>query len=61
MERFKVTFYPDNKTVEVDKGKTILSAAISAQVFVNTSCGGDGVCGRCKIILSKSLAIGHKL
>ena len=42
---------PDNKTVEVDKGKTVLSAAISAGVYINSSCGGDGVCGRCKMIL----------
>ncbi len=53
MEKFKVTFYPDNKTIEVEKGKTILSAAISAGVCVNSGCGGDGVCGRCKVILKK--------
>ncbi|MFH1413421.1 MAG: ASKHA domain-containing protein [Candidatus Omnitrophota bacterium] len=53
MEKFKVRFYPDNKAVEVEKGKTILSAAISAQVFINSSCGGDGVCGRCKVVLKK--------
>jgi uncharacterized 2Fe-2S/4Fe-4S cluster protein (DUF4445 family) len=53
MEKFKVTFYPDNKTIEVEKGKTILSAAISAGVYINSSCGGDGVCGRCKVILKK--------
>ncbi|MCM8795583.1 MAG: ASKHA domain-containing protein [Candidatus Omnitrophica bacterium] len=51
MEKFKVTFYPDDKTVEIEKGKTILSAAISAGVYINSSCGGDGVCGRCKVIL----------
>ncbi len=53
MEKFKVTFYPDNKTIEVEKGKNILSAAISARVYINSSCGGDGVCGRCKVILKK--------
>ncbi|MFH1269833.1 MAG: ASKHA domain-containing protein [Candidatus Omnitrophota bacterium] len=53
MEKYKVTFYPDNKTIEVEKDKTILSAAISAGVYINTSCGGDGVCGRCKVILKK--------
>ena len=53
MDKFKVTFYPDNKTIEVEKGKTILSAAISAGVYINSSCGGDGVCGRCKVILKK--------
>ncbi len=51
MEKFKVTFYPDNKTIEVEKGKTVLSAAISAGVYINSSCGGDGVCGRCKVVV----------
>jgi uncharacterized 2Fe-2S/4Fe-4S cluster protein (DUF4445 family) len=53
MEKFKVTFYPDNKTIEVEKGKHILSAAISAGAYINSSCGGDGVCGRCKVVLKK--------
>jgi uncharacterized 2Fe-2S/4Fe-4S cluster protein (DUF4445 family) len=53
MDKFKVTFLPDNKTIEVEKGKTILSAAISGGIYINSSCGGDGVCGRCKIILKK--------
>jgi uncharacterized 2Fe-2S/4Fe-4S cluster protein (DUF4445 family) len=53
MEKFKVTFYPDDKTIEVDKGKTILSASISAGVYINSSCGGDGICGRCKVILKR--------
>lgn len=48
-----MTFYPDNKTVEAQAGRTVLSAAISAGVYINSSCGGDGVCGRCKIILKK--------
>ena len=59
MEKLKVTFYPDNKTVEVDKGKTILSASISAGVYITSSCGGDGVCGRCKVILKKGQVLTH--
>lgn len=53
MEKYKVKFYPDNKVVEVEKDKTILSAALSAGVYINSACGGDGVCGRCKVILRK--------
>ena len=53
MEKFKVTFYPDNKTVVVEKDRTILSAAISAGVNINSPCGGDGVCGRCKVIVKR--------
>ncbi len=51
MDKFRVTFHPNNKTIEVEKGKTILSAAISAGVYINSSCGGDGVCGRCKVVV----------
>ena len=47
---------PDNKPIQIEEGKTILSAAISAGIHINSSCGGDGVCGRCKIILKKGKA-----
>ncbi len=57
MDKFKILFLPDNKTIESEKGKTILSAAISAGIHINSSCGGDGVCGRCKIILKKGQAV----
>jgi uncharacterized 2Fe-2S/4Fe-4S cluster protein (DUF4445 family) len=53
MEKLKITFYPDDKSVEVERGKSVLSAAISAGVYINSSCGGDGVCGRCKVILKQ--------
>jgi len=57
MEKFKVTFLPDNKIIEVAKDTTILSAAISAGVFIKSSCGGDGVCGQCKVVLKKGSVI----
>lgn len=59
MEKFRVTFYPDNKSIEVEKDRTILSAAISAGVYINSACGGDGVCGRCKVRLRKGEAVSH--
>jgi uncharacterized 2Fe-2S/4Fe-4S cluster protein (DUF4445 family) len=53
MDKIKVTFYPDNKSVEAEKGSHLLSCAISAGVYINSSCGGDGVCGRCRVIIKK--------
>jgi uncharacterized 2Fe-2S/4Fe-4S cluster protein (DUF4445 family) len=53
MEKFKATFYPQNKTVEMQPDENILSAALSAGIYINSSCGGDGVCGRCKVIIRK--------
>ncbi len=41
----------------VEKDRTILSAAISAGVNINSPCGGDGVCGRCKVKVTKGKVI----
>lgn len=51
MEKYIVTFYPDNKKIVVDRGTTLLAAAISAHIHLDSSCGGDGVCGKCKVIV----------
>ena len=53
MEKFKVLFKPHNKTVEVERSHELLSAAIAAGAYINSSCGGDGVCGRCKVVIEK--------
>jgi len=57
MEKYKVTFYPFNKTVDIAKDENILSCALSAGVYINSSCGGDGVCGRCKVIIKKGKVV----
>ncbi|MBN3038183.1 MAG: DUF4445 domain-containing protein [Candidatus Omnitrophica bacterium] len=51
-QTYTVTFYhPEPVRIEANKGKDLLSAAIEAGVFIHSSCGGDGVCGRCKVIV----------
>jgi uncharacterized 2Fe-2S/4Fe-4S cluster protein (DUF4445 family) len=57
MTKFKVTFQPENETVEVEKDRTILSAALSVGIYLNSSCGADGVCGRCKVILRRGKVV----
>ncbi len=52
-ERYHVHFLPNDKTVEVDGGQTILEAAHKAGVYINSLCGGEGVCGKCKVIVDK--------
>jgi uncharacterized 2Fe-2S/4Fe-4S cluster protein (DUF4445 family) len=37
--------------VEVPEGENLLRAAVAAGVHINASCGGEGVCGKCKILL----------
>jgi len=47
----RVHFLPDDVSVNVDRGTTILDAARKAKVYVNSICGGDGICGKCKVIV----------
>lgn len=48
---YKVTFQPDGTTVAIEEGKTLLDAAHMAEIYVNSLCAGDGICGRCRVIL----------
>lgn len=49
----KVRFYLDEeeKTTEIKRGITLLEAAFRAGVNINSICGGDEICGRCRVIL----------
>ena len=51
MEQFTITFLPENKLVSIDRGSDLLTAGIKAGVHITNSCGGEGVCGRCKLII----------
>lgn len=49
---YKVHFLPSEVTVDIEKGKTILDASYKGDLFINALCGGDGTCGKCKVILN---------
>ncbi len=49
MGTYTVTFFPDEKSVDVAEGTRIAEAAREAEVFINNLCGGEGVCGQCKV------------
>ena len=49
MGTVRVTFEPEGKTVDVREGATLLDAARAAGVFLLSICGGDGICGRCRV------------
>jgi len=53
MEEFKITFLPENKSVSIDRGTDLLTAALKTGIHIYNSCGGEGVCGRCKVIVKK--------
>jgi uncharacterized 2Fe-2S/4Fe-4S cluster protein (DUF4445 family) len=49
MTSYRITFLPEGKTVDVEAGTTLMKAAEQAGVYINTLCGGKGVCGRCRV------------
>ena len=48
---FQIEFQPENKTVSVPVGSTLIEAANAAGVFINASCNGKGACGKCKLVV----------
>ena len=51
----KITFLPDEKNIEVNKGTSILEALEKAGISIDTPCGGKGICGKCKILVTKGI------
>ena len=51
MSMHTITFLPHNKKVEVADSEILIRAAMAAGVHVNASCGGEGVCGKCRVII----------
>ena len=54
----QVTFLPAGRTVEINNGQSLIKAARLAGIHINASCGGAGVCGKCKIILEQGKLAG---
>ena len=50
-KEYKIIFNHENKEAIVKEGATLLEAAQLADVPLNASCNGKGVCGKCKLIL----------
>ena len=45
----QVTFLPDNITITVAPGTTLLQAQIAAGLRPDAPCGGRGTCGKCRV------------
>jgi uncharacterized 2Fe-2S/4Fe-4S cluster protein (DUF4445 family) len=49
--KYTITFQPDNVSIRVKHKTNLLEAAMEAGVHINASCGGQGVCGKCRVIV----------
>ena len=53
-----VTFSPLQKSISVETDTSLLEAAGRADIVIGSVCGGDGICGRCRMIV-KAGKVGH--
>lgn len=51
MDTVRITFFPQRKSVEVRRGSTLLEAANAAGILIASLCSGDGICGKCRVII----------
>jgi uncharacterized 2Fe-2S/4Fe-4S cluster protein (DUF4445 family) len=53
MSECTITFLPHDRAITVSSGESLIRAALQAGVHINASCGGEGVCGKCRVIVEK--------
>lgn len=53
MKRYRILFLPDRKEIEIEQGSSILEAAKRLGLYINSYCGGEGVCGKCRVQITK--------
>ena len=56
MGNHTVHFLPADRSVDVADGTSIAEAAQQADVFITNLCGGEGVCGKCRVQVTKGRA-----
>lgn len=54
----KVRFLPMGRIVSVEDGANLLKTARQAGVHINASCGGSGVCGKCRVFIEEGAVNG---
>jgi uncharacterized 2Fe-2S/4Fe-4S cluster protein (DUF4445 family) len=57
MQEYTVTFKPQKRSVEVPKGTDLLTAAVKAGIVLSASCGGEGLCGKCRVEIGSREAL----
>ena len=53
MSKYKITFLPEGIVAEAEAGECLIDVAARVALHINASCGGEGVCGRCRIELKE--------
>jgi len=59
MAEYNVIFNPQALSVRVQEGTILLDACAKCNITINNLCGGDGICGRCKMIVKSGQVKGE--
>ncbi len=57
----EITFLPVNITIKASENENLLRSAMRAGVHINASCGGAGVCNKCRVLLEQGRVKGEAL
>ena len=49
MDSVKVNFQPENMNIYALRGTTVIEAAARAGIIIESPCGGEGTCGKCRV------------
>lgn len=58
MVKHTIRFLPYKKEIAVPDGLKVLRAAMEAGVHINANCGGEGLCGKCRVIIEEGTVEG---
>ena len=50
-KQYTIRFEPSGLKIKVPSGAVLLEAAHKAGIYLSSICGGDGYCGKCKVII----------
>ncbi len=54
-----IRFEPSGLRTEVPQGTVLLEAAHKAGIYLSSICGGDGYCGKCKVVIDEGQSEGR--
>lgn len=50
---YRIRFLPIDRIIPAERGENLLEIAMKAGVHINASCGGRGVCGKCRVRIAE--------
>ncbi|PIQ45458.1 MAG: hypothetical protein COW04_07420, partial [Deltaproteobacteria bacterium CG12_big_fil_rev_8_21_14_0_65_43_10] len=48
-EKFTISILPEDKKVVAEKGENLLDVLLKSSVQIDTACGSQGICRKCKV------------